>query len=401
MAQTLNSAAVNARAPAKIRQALRRTTPILALAILAACSRQQVAGEEARQVRTTTAQSGSTALVLEYPGEVRPRVESRLGFRVGGKIIERGVEVGQLVSAGQLLARLDPQDLRLAQANARAQLDAAETDKKLAESEYLRYADLYRQNFISLAELDRRKSAREAADARFESAHAGFRNQANQTEYADLRSDVAGVVTAVEAEAGQVVSAGQTIVHVARAGDAEIAIAVPEDKVAVVRELGTAVITLWAVPGVKFPAKVREVAASADPATRTYLVKLALDKSTAAQGTSIRLGMTATVRFEESKGAAITGVRLPLSALTLREGKSVVWPVDPETMSVSPVEVQLAGTSGEQIVVLGPIKPGQQVVTAGLHVLQAGQKVKLMGADAQGADASNQNNATKPVQVAP
>jgi RND family efflux transporter MFP subunit len=372
---------------------------IFAFSLVSACSKQAPITEPVRPVRTIVAQSAATDLVLEYPGDVRPRVESRLGFRVNGKLAERRVDVGQSVKAGELLARLDSEDLRLAQANFKSQLDAADTDRKLAEAEYQRYADLFRQNFISQAELDRRKAARDAAQSRFESAHAGFENQSNQTGYAELRSDVAGVVTAVDAEVGQVVAAGQGIVRVARAGEPEFVIAVPEDKVEAIRSLRDASVSLWAVPGVAFDARVREVAASSDPATRTYQVKLSLlDKQKADRGV-IRLGMTAVARFQATSKVP-AGTRVPLSAVVSRDGKSSIWVVDEQVMTVAPVEVQLVGSSGDEVVVAGSIKPGQHIVTAGQHVLQPGQKVRYLDASQEAAGDSTKVQPAK-VERAP
>ena len=167
----------------------------------------------------------------EFSGEVRPRFESRLGFRVGGKITARKVDVGSTVKRGQVLMQLDPQDLQLSQAQALANLRAAETNRDLASAEMKRYQELRVKNFVSQAVIDAKVSAYKAAQASVDAAQAGYRGQSNQAGYATLVSDVDGVVTAVDAEVGQVVAAGTPVVRVARLDEKEIVIGMPEDKV--------------------------------------------------------------------------------------------------------------------------------------------------------------------------
>src|SRR5688572_3325675 len=202
-----------------------KTSPRAALGLalvasmaLAACSKTEAPLEPVRAVKVLTVGVDSFQSTHEFSGEVRPRVESRLGFRVAGKIVKRQAELGQRVKAGQVLAQLDPRDYQLAADAARAQLAAASTNRDLAAADFKRYAALREQNFISGAELERRETSLKAAQAQFDQARAQLASQGNQAGYTNLVADVSGVVTAVEAEPGQVVSAGTPVVRIAQDG---------------------------------------------------------------------------------------------------------------------------------------------------------------------------------------
>lgn len=351
-----------------------RALPALAAAmILAACSKEAPKTEDIRPVRAVTIASGELAHASEFAGEVRARVESRLGFRVGGKITERKVDVGSVVRRGQVLMQLDPQDLRLAASQASAALEAARTNRDLAQAELKRYTELRAQNFVSQAVLDARRAAFQSAEANMRAAQAAFRGQSNQAGYAALVSDIDGVVTAVEAEAGQVVAPGTPVVRVAKAGEKEVVIGVPENRVQALRDVTRVAVRLWALPGQQFSGRIREISPVADPLTRTYAVRVALPGAPA----SVQLGMTASVQFFDR--AAGNQIKLPLSALFQERGKSAVWVVEKGAVKLVPVEV--AGASGNELVVTSGLQPGQTVVTAGVHQLKAGQKVKVLGVD--------------------
>ncbi|MBC7680906.1 MAG: efflux RND transporter periplasmic adaptor subunit, partial [Ferruginibacter sp.] len=250
------------------------------VAVLAACSKPEPAPEPIRAVKVLTVATSGLEASLEFAGEVRAQTESALGFRVAGKIVRRQAELGQRVKVGQVLAQLDPQDYKLAADAARAQLAAATTNRDLASADYKRYKELKEQNFISGAQLEQRDSALQAAQAQVQQAQAQLSSQGNQEAYTRLVSDVAGVVTAIAAEPGQVVAAGSPVVRVARDGARDVVFVVPEDRVAAVR-LGSAVeVRVWASSS-KLQGKVREIAASADPVTRTFQVKVAIDPAKA------------------------------------------------------------------------------------------------------------------------
>lgn len=259
--------------------------------LLAGCGKEQPKAPEVRPVRTMTVVSEQAAGTVEFSGDVRPRVESRLGFRVPGKIIARLVDVGATVRKGQVLARLDPTDLALAQQSAQAQLQAAKTDRDLAASDLKRFSELFAKGFISAAEQQRHQANYDAAQARYDQAVAGYRNQSNQAAYATLEADADGVVTSVDAEVGQVVSAGQPVVRVAQTAEKEVVVGIPEDQVDALRKSPDVRVKLWADPSRSLPGKVREIAPAADPATRTYTVKITVPNPPP----DLKLGMTAVV----------------------------------------------------------------------------------------------------------
>lgn len=311
--------------------------------------------------------------MAEFPGEVRARVESRLGFRIPGKIVTRKVDVGAEVKRGQLLMQLDPQDLKLAQAQANAGLKAAESNRDLAKAELKRYQDLREKNFVSQAILDSKETAFKAAQASYDQALAGYRNQSNQAGYASLVSDVDGVVTGIDAEVGQVVGAGTPVLRIAQAGEKEIVIAIPEDKVDILRKVTDVKVRTWANPNNVIPGTLRELSPVADPATRTYAAKISIPDASA----HIKLGMTGYVTFSAKSPNAM--LKLPLTALFNDKGATSVWVV--ENGSVKLVPVQVGGSSGNEILVAGGLAPGQTIVTAGVNQLKPGQKVKILAAE--------------------
>ena len=353
----------------KLRAAV--AAPLMA-AVLAACSDPAPPQENVRPVRVVTLAADTVGERLEFAGDVRPRYESRLGFRVGGKIVERKVDVGASVKRGALLMRLDPQDLRLAESQARATLRAAETERDLAQADYKRHQNLRAQNFVSQAVLDAKQSALRAAQANVDAARAGLRGQSNQAGYASLTADADGVVTGIDAEVGQVVTAGAPVVRVARTDEKEVVIGIPEDKVDTLRRAGEVSVRLWANQSQSIPGKIREVSPVADPATRTYTVKVSIPPRA-----DIRLGMTATVQIASGNGTS--ALRAPLSALVQDKGATSVWVVDKGVVRMVPV--QLAGQAGNDVLLAGGVQAGQQVVTAGVHLLKPGQKVRILTAD--------------------
>jgi multidrug efflux system membrane fusion protein len=340
--------------------------------LMAACSKHESAPEPVRAVKVMTVALGDIGGQFEFAGEVRPQVESVLGFRVAGKIIQRQAELGQRVQVGQVLAQLDPQDYKLASDAARAQVAAATTNRDLANADYKRYKELKDQNFISSAELERRDSTLKAAQAQMEQAQAQLSSQGNQAAYTRLVSDVAGVVTAVSAEPGQVVSAGTPVVKVARDGARDVVFSVPEDRVTSIKLGSPVAVRVWST-NAKLDGKVREVAASADPATRTFLVKVAVDAQAAPP-----LGTTVTVVPEALTRAGTPVIKLPTSALKQEaNGNTAVWVLDPASMTVKSQQVVVATADGNEVVLASGLAPGMQVVTAGVHVLAPGQKVSI------------------------
>lgn len=361
------------------RDASRATGPALIavlLVALAACSKPAVAPEPVRAVRTLTVTAGPAGGTVDYAAEVRARVESRLGFRVGGKMVSRPVGLGDNVKAGQVLASLDPQDLRLGQEAARSSVRSASANHDQSLADFKRFKELRDQGFISTAELERRETALKSAQAQLQQAQAQAGVQTNQAGYSNLLADVSGVVTAVEAEPGAVLSAGATVLRLAQNGPRDVVFSVPEDQVGVLRSLqGRAEalqVRVWGAEAAPIAATVREVAAAADPATRTFVVKADIGAA------AVRLGQTASVSIALP---AVPGViKLPLAAVFEHQGKSSVWLLDKATMTVRTQAIQVAGAEGNQVLVAGGLSPGQQVVSAGVHVLTPGQRVALYGA---------------------
>jgi len=347
-------------------------TMVLAAVLLAGCSRNEAPPEDIRPVRALTLATGTVGSTAEFSGDVRPRYESRLGFRVGGKISARKVDVGTVVKRGQVLMQLDPQDLRLGQAQAQANLRAAQTNYDLAKADLKRYQDLRSQNFVAQAVLDQKQAAAHSAQAAMEAARAASREQANQTGYANLESDTDGVVTGIDAEVGQVVQAGTPVVRVARTDEKEVVIGVPEDQVDELRQVSAVNVRLWADPNRSIAGKIREISPVADPATRTYTVKVAIPAQD-----DIRLGMTAVVQLAHA--GAGSAIKVPLPALYQNKGATSVWLI--ENGAVHLVPVQVGGVSGNDVLLAGGVKPGQTIVTAGVNLLKPGQKVKVLAAD--------------------
>jgi membrane fusion protein, multidrug efflux system len=361
---------------------------LLSTALLAACSKPAPAPAPIRAVKTiTVGESGLTA-AYEYSGEVRARVEQRLSFRVAGKVIQRQAEVGQRVKAGQILAQLDPQDYRLATDAARAALAAAATNRDLAAADYKRFQSLKDQNFISGAELERREATLKAAEAQVNQAQAQLANTGNQVGYANLLATSAGIVVAVEAEVGQVVSAGTPVMRIAQDGPRDVVFSVPEGQLSLIAVGSAARAKRWDAAGEDLQGTVRELAASADPLTRTYLAKLAMPAAA-----SLPLGATVYVIPELKEAKNATAIKLPTSSLMQSaQGSSQVMLLDQTSMTVKPVNVTVATADSNEAVISDGVKAGDVVVAVGVHVLSPGQKVTIFkekGAKTQSSSAVN------------
>jgi multidrug efflux system membrane fusion protein len=306
-----------------------------------------------------------------YSGEVRARNESDVAFRIGGKLVARPVDAGARVTKGAVLARLDPEDAKLAATAAAAQLSAAESDMALSKAEMERHADLLAKRFISQSAYDARVNAYSAARARAEQARSQAGLTSNQAEYTTLVADTDGIVISVSAEPGQVVAAGQPVLRIARAGDKEIAVNVPESQLARFSTGQAVAVSLWADPSTVFPGRVREIAGGADPVTRTYTVRIA----TPAAPSQAQLGMSASVLLNSSVDPNL--VVLPLSALAREGTNPAVWVVDPATRKVAMRKVTIGQYREDGVTVTGGLQAGDVVVTAGVHKLKPNQQVRI------------------------
>lgn len=349
---------------------------LLAVLSLSACSRSETHTAPVRAVKLIKVGTQGQDHVQEYAAEVRARTESRLGFQVAGKLQQRLVEVGQSVRAGQVLAVLDPQDYQANAQAAAAQLLAAQSQRDLAAADLRRYESLRDQGFISGAEFERRQVSLKAAEASLKQAQAQASVQGNQAAYTRLLADADGVIVGADAEPGQVLAAGTPVVRLARSGPRDVVFAVPEDEVAriqkgqvvQVRGVGQGASTANAAFTLK--AQVREVAASADPATRTFAVKAALDDA------RLALGTTAVVKYNVPASAqSAPAIRLPQAAVWLREKSSSVWVFDAQQSVVKARAVQISDVNGNWATVASGLEPGEEVVAVGVHALTEGQKV--------------------------
>jgi len=358
--------------PSKNARRVLPLTLLLAGSLLLAACKKQEATEPVRAVRTMTVGQLAGATTRDYAAEVHARVESRLAFRVGGKITKRSVNLGDRVTTGQALAQVDPSDLRYGQDAAKAALSAAQVNYDQTAIDFKRYQDLRAQGFISAADLERRNSGLQAAKAQLDQARAQAGMQTNQAAYAALTADAPGVITAVYADVGAVVGPGTPVVGLAHDGPRDIVFAVPEDQLPIFRNLqgqaGAVTVTLWGGKAA-IPATIREVAAAADPASRTFQVKADVPNGAA------ELGQTATVHVELAP--ADGKLRLPLQAVAGQGNQSYVWVLDKATMTVHQQPVVVLRPEGDNLVLDSGLKPGETVVTAGAHVLTPGQQVSL------------------------
>jgi RND family efflux transporter MFP subunit len=345
--------------------------PFMLASTLVACSKPEALEEPIRSVKVMTVGMQTMHAQLEYAAEVKARIESRLSFRVGGKLIARPVEVGQRVMPGQLLGQIDSQDFKLANDAARAQWSGALTNRDLAASDYKRYLGLKEQNFISGAELERRETQLKSAQAQLDQAQAQLAAQGNQSGYASLHADVRGVVTGVFVEQGQVIAAGTPVLQLAQDGPRDVVFAVPEDKVNDLKPGTQVSVQVWSTRSVR-KGVVREVAASADPVTRTFTVKAALNGQD-----ELALGSTVSVLAGNLQPVGVQAIKLPTSALRQEGQNTAVWVLDPATMTVKSQTIKIATADGNDMVIAAGLLPGAQVVVAGVHVLAAGQKVSI------------------------
>jgi RND family efflux transporter MFP subunit len=341
---------------------MKRTAFLLILTLLAACSEPPAPPAPLKLVRTLTVGAGGTAnsgTERSYSGEVRARIETTLGFRIAGKIVERRADVGQSVKPGQVLARLDPADAAL-------QATQAEAQRSLAAADLARYRDLKAKNFISASALDARETTLKAAEAQAQLSK-------NQASYTTLLADRAGVIGQVLAEPGQVVGVGQAVFRMAPDGDREIAIAIPEAEVAGFKPGQAAEVSFWSGAAVSKPlaGRLREISPVADPVTRTFAARISLKDA----DPLLPLGMTATVRFASAAGGS-QGLVIPLAAVFQQGDQPAVWKVGADG-TVNLQRIKVAALTDAGAVVSEGLAGGEQIVAAGVNLLTTGEKVRV------------------------
>jgi multidrug efflux system membrane fusion protein len=344
---------------------------LVALTVTACRSEEPVFEKVVRPVKAVVVHQQVGEIVRTFSGDIRPHTESALGFRVAGKIVARSVNVGDRVTAGQVIARLDDTDLVLTQNSARAAVASAKTRLAVASDALGRANQLQPKGYTPNAVVDQRKLEVDAAEAALEAAEALSRQSENATGYAILKADRDGIVTAVHAEAGQVVAAGTPIALVAESGDMEVALDVPEQDVTQLAIGQDAELKLWADPRITARGKVREIAGQASSGSRTYAVRVGIDSPPPA----MRLGMTASTILKLR--SETPHLPIPLTAITTVEGRKAVFVADRTTARVTPRFIDIDGVSETHVKVVGGLQPGEVVVTGGVQFLTDGQLVKL------------------------
>jgi membrane fusion protein, multidrug efflux system len=337
-----------------MKRILLATIPLLLVACGEKAPGADVAANVPKLVTILKVSRGDTPGERRYSGEVRARHESVLGFRVGGKMTERMVDPGSRVAAGQAMARLDPTDARLS-------ANQAEANAALAAADLKRAQELREKNFISQAALDARESSARATEAQAQLTR-------NQAAYTTLTADASGVIASVLAEPGQVLTAGQGVVRLARDGEREVAIALPESELGRIKAGAQAKVQLWA-DGKPYQGRVREIAPAADPATRTFAARVSILGADA----TLPIGLSATVSFSISDTA---GYIVPLAAIYQQHGKQAVWVVGKDNI-VELREVAVSGYADEGALVGSGLNEGEIIVAAGAFKLSAGEKVRI------------------------
>jgi RND family efflux transporter MFP subunit len=349
------------------------TRPLIALAamlLLAGCQAETAPAPRAeRPVQVQQVTFEAEDAVREFVGVVRARYEPDLGFRVGGKMVARLVNMGDRVRAGDVVARLDPEDLRLQVESAQAELAAASTNLSQTSADFDRYETLKARGYASIADFDRKTAAKGEAESRLARARRALDLARNQLEYSELKAGADGVITATLAEPGQVVAVGQPVAH---RGEKEAVVALPENWLAKAQEAAASV-TLWSGNGRRYAARLRELSPQADPATRTYAARFTiLDPDD-----SVALGMTATVTLKPAGEALVA--KLPLSAVLSRgSGPSVYVVSTAGELTLRPVTV--ASFNEDDAIITGGISAGEKVVTLGVQKLEPGLKVRSIEA---------------------
>lgn len=337
--------------------------------LFSGCAKKEIAKETVPLVRWQTVKMDNFKQSASYPGEVRGRYETQLAFQVGGKIIKRNVELGSTVNPGDILMEIDAKDINQTVDISSAQVYSAESQLNLAESNLERYRRLYEQGAVSRAQLDQYQNAYDVALAAVRQSSAHYVQGANQLGYSMLLADDAGVVASINAEAGQVVSAGQSVLTLVKDGEREIEINIPENRIDEVRKAQQFRVSFWALPDVVAEGRLREISPIADKVSRTFKVRISLINPPA----GVNLGMTANVT------AVNPGIQpttyIPLAAIYQTDQTPGVWVINDGVVALQPIKVGVFGDGTIQV--LEGLQDGDVIVTAGGQKLREGQKVRL------------------------
>ncbi|UVC07449.1 efflux RND transporter periplasmic adaptor subunit [Rhizobium sp. TH2] len=345
---------------------------ILAAALaLSSCNEEKAeTAPVIRPVKVVEIAKAAKTRTLEFSGSVKSRTEMNLGFRVAGKVTERLVDIGDRVKPGDVLSRIDPTDYRLAVASAEANLAAADKAVETAKLVNDRAKILYKKNAMPKAQVEQAQLSYDQAVSTRIAVASSLDQEKNQLSYAELKSDRNGIVTAIAADRGQVVSPGTPVLTVVADDEKEVQIAVPENDISEFKPGKAVKARFWSDDKLVLSGKVREVSGSADPQSRTFSVRVSLPDDP-----RVLLGMTATVEADAARdGGDIT---VPLSALAERDGSKIVWTVDRKEATVHSRAVQVSDFTGEGVDVTQGLKPGDLVVSAGTQFMTENLKVKL------------------------
>ncbi|MGF6756211.1 efflux RND transporter periplasmic adaptor subunit [Paraburkholderia sp. GAS42] len=347
-----------------------------ALTVLSACHRKEAAAPSPRPVVAQAVHPDGQPVAAALPGEVQARYSTPLSFRIAGKIIERRVRLGDTVKNGEIVARLDPADAQKNAASAQAQLDAAKSRAVYARQQFDRDRAQARDNLISQAQLEQTEDSYASAIAQRDQAQQQAALAKDQLQYATLAADHAGVITAEQADTGQNVSAGQAVYNLAWTGDVDVVCDVPEGTLAALAVGQVAKVTLSALPGRTFTARVRELSPAADPQSRTYRAKLTLDNA----GPDVRLGMTADIALMQhtSAASAASSFIVPATALFHDGNAPALWIVRAGDDKLELRRVQVARYNERTIAVSQGLNDGDRVVLQGVHTVTAGEQVRVM-----------------------
>jgi RND family efflux transporter MFP subunit len=360
------------------RSLLRAAALVAVLPLLAACDdRTPTAATAPRPVRVERIAYAPETAARDFAGVVRARHETDLGFRVAGKIVTRVINVGDRVHAGDVGAKLDPQDFKLQLESADAEVSAATSNLAQAAADWLRFENLKSRGYASVADFERKKAAKDEAEGRLERAQRSLELARNQLAYSDLKADADGVITATLAEPGQVVAIGQAVARLAHKGETEAVVALPETWLAAARD-ADATVRLWSGPNRGYAAHLRELSPQADAVTRTYTARFTIENPDDA----VALGMTATVVLTKPADAMVA--RVPLAAILNRGAGPAVFLVD-ATGVLERRPVTVATFTDAVALVTSGLDDGDEIVTLGVHLLEAGQKVRAVVTQAIGS----------------
>ena len=341
------------------------------LITMAGCGGNKTSEDQPPLVRSVVVKLNSFDQTANYAGEVKGRYESQLAFQVGGRIVRRNVELGNRINTGDVLMEIDPKDVQQAVAITSAQVYSAQSQLTLAENNLKRYRTLFEQGAVSRAQYEQYEASYAAALAATRQAAAQNTQGANQLGYTALRANSDGVISSISAEAGQVVGAGQSVLTLVQDGEREVEIDVPENRYKDILNAKEIKVSFWALPDQVVLGSVREISPIADKTSRTYKVRISLKNPPP----ELNLGMTATV------STALNGQQnstyIPLSAIYQTGANPSVWVVTNNSASLRPVTLGAFGDGTAQVI--SGLKNNEVIITAGVHKIKEGQKVKLAG----------------------